>query len=768
MMPYGLSLIHVLERFWTFETIILAFSWTKTTILQEIFIPLWSNCDKKTMTKRLLLYFLCVTCVLAVQAQERWWTVADGLPTGEVHQMVELPNGQMLVNCEGVFCLSNGRGFQTVPCDYGHAYNLPHFSSGYAQQWQGDSLLWLRDFYRVFLFDARSRSFRHDIEKGVTEAMMKNFQPSSLTVSDRQGGRWQGTTQNGILYTPPKRQNAELIEGDNPLIGLARSTTDSRQRVWHCKADGLECVANGAVTRYGTANVAGLPYNRTTFIQELGDGRFLLCDSMCLLGYLHPDRHEFVSLSGRLPALAKYRHFVGACPLDDKWVAVYTQNGALLLDTENDTLATFPCSDVIERYSSKYNCMLKDGGNNLWVGTQNGLFKIERCLEPAADPVCRRIECLANNCIRSLVADGQGNVWAGTSYGVSRITPTVVNYGPEDGIPAVNMMERAAMLTTDGRLVFVFNASGAVAFRPEWFRQEKTAPFAAVITAVSVDGEMLPVEKLTHTLSFDYGTNNLAFQFSALNYATPSHTRYRYRLVNLEDDWQFPAYTDGSLCEVEYRALPPGSYTFEVQTAIDDGKWGEVARQKVVIHPPFWLTWWAKFAYVLVGCFLLAFGIASYLKRKRQKLERENDQRVNQLFELREEARHQFAENTNIDPQKISVNSEEEVLAERMLKAIEAHLSDDNYGVDQLAQDVFMSRSALYSKLRNMLGISPADFIRNVRLKRAAQLLCDTDLPIGEIADRVGYNTHKAFVANFKKMFGILPSEYRNLPKDRR
>ena len=72
-----------------------------------------------------------------------------------------------------------------------------------------------------------------------------------------------------------------------------------------------------------------------------------------------------------------------------------------------------------------------------------------------------------------------------------------------------------------------------------------------------------------------------------------------------------------------------------------------------------------------------------------------------------------------------------------------------------------MSRSALYTKLRNMLGISPADFIRDVRLKRAAQLLSDTNMPIGEIADRVGYNTHKAFAANFKKMFGVLPSEYR-------
>lgn len=88
-------------------------------------------------------------------------------------------------------------------------------------------------------------------------------------------------------------------------------------------------------------------------------------------------------------------------------------------------------------------------------------------------------------------------------------------------------------------------------------------------------------------------------------------------------------------------------------------------------------------------------------------------------------------------------------------------MDDDAYGVDQLAADAGMSRSALYTKLRNMLGITPSDFIRNIRLKHAARLLSDTQLPINDIATRIGYNTHKAFAANFKKLFGCLPSEYR-------
>ena len=147
-------------------------------------------------------------------------------------------------------------------------------------------------------------------------------------------------------------------------------------------------------------------------------------------------------------------------------------------------------------------------------------------------------------------------------------------------------------------------------------------------------------------------------------------------------------------------------------------------------------------------------------------MEHENDQRVNRLFELREEARHQFAESANIAPDKITINAEEEKMVSKMLKAIEAHIDDEQYNADQLARDIAMSRASLYKKMQTILGITPTDFIRNVRLKRAAQLLADTQLSINEIASRVGFVTARNFSSQFKKMFGVTPSEYRDPPKN--
>ncbi|MBQ1796330.1 MAG: hypothetical protein IIZ88_00945, partial [Prevotella sp.] len=68
------------------------------------------------MRKRPLLCILILLLSATALATHRHWMVANGLPTGEVQQIIELPNRQMLVNCEGVFCLSNGAGFDVIAC----------------------------------------------------------------------------------------------------------------------------------------------------------------------------------------------------------------------------------------------------------------------------------------------------------------------------------------------------------------------------------------------------------------------------------------------------------------------------------------------------------------------------------------------------------------------------------------------------------------------------------------------------------------------------
>lgn len=727
------------------------------------------------------MYLAAVLCM----AEVRHFTAADGLPTSEVQQIVELPGGQMLVNCEGVFCISNGHTFDPVPFDRTRAYILKNYVSTYGQMWQGDSLLWLHDMYCLYLFDARTRSFRYDIAPRLRQPRQQCFAEcvtggvrirrwqwrivDSLGINgvdavatDRNGGHWIGTRNEGLYYLPPRRYTAEVVNGALPLIAKARSTVDSRGGTWHCTDHGVAYHSDKGVENYDRSNVDGLPHDKTTFITQLADGRYLLCDSLCYLGYFMPSQRRFQALNSSIPSLRKYRHFVGACPVDGRQVAVYTQNGAFMLDVVEDVIRPFPHAESIERYSNKYNCMLKDGRNRLWVGTQNGLF----CLTPVSDKgggtarySCERIGSLANNCIRSLVLDGHGGLWAGTSCGVSRITPTVVNLGEADGVPEKAMMERATTVMQDGRLVFVFNALSAVVFRPDDIIGG-VHRLNVMLTAMQANGEALTVKSDSMTVTLPYNRNFLTFQFSALYYANPMRVRYRYRLRGLETEWNTVNGTDGNVT-ASYTALPPGDYVLEAQAAMAGGQWGGTMLCEVTITPPLWLSWWAKVLYLLLAVCVTALLLHLYLKMKRKKLEQENEDRVNRLFELRSEARHHFAQSANIAPEKLGADTEEEALVAQMLKAIERNLSVEDYGVDQLAYDVAMSRASLYKKLQAMLGVTPADFIRNVRLKRAAQLLAETQLSINEIASKVGFVTPRNFSANFKKMFGVTPSEYR-------
>jgi len=631
----------------------------------------------------------------------RHWTVADGLPTGEVQQIVELPNGQLLVNCEGVFCLSNGAGFDVIGCDYRRAYQLTDHAKGYGQLWQGDSLLWLHDFYRLFLFDARCRAFRYDIDSLQAASMVRRFTqgellrpvPDStqwrcidslgLTLSystlaqDRQGGLWIGTRNDGIVYLSPRQPRVQEIEAGHPLIGIARS----------------------------------------------------------------------------------YRRFVGTCPIDGQWTVVYTQNGAFMLDTRADTLAAFAPADDISQYATKYNCMLRDREGRLWIGTQNGLFEatgLPQRKEGEPEPTVRKTEGLRNNCIRSLVMDDEGHVWAGTSCGIARITPSVVNLGPEDGVPPVATMERAACLADDGRLVFVLSGGRALAFRPAQLIAT-AQPHPVVITSLRVNGE----ERQGSSLSLSHRENHIALRFSTLDYASPSHNSYRYRLWPIEQQWNMSS--DGSgQATATYTALPPGSYRFEVQaSALAAGAWGDSTVTEIEIRQPLWLTWWAKTAYALTALALGLLLIHLYLKKRRQQIERKNEERVNHLFELRDAARRQFAQSVSVEPEKIAANKEEEELVEKMLKAIGEHMDDTDYTVDLLAGDIGMSRASLYKKTQQMLGITPNDFLRNVRLKHAARLLAETSHPVNQVSLMVGFQTSRYFSQCFRQMFAVTPTEYR-------
>jgi AraC-like DNA-binding protein len=93
-------------------------------------------------------------------------------------------------------------------------------------------------------------------------------------------------------------------------------------------------------------------------------------------------------------------------------------------------------------------------------------------------------------------------------------------------------------------------------------------------------------------------------------------------------------------------------------------------------------------------------------------------------------------------------------------------MANADYSVYQMSLDMNMDRTVLYKKLHSITGLTPSEFIRTLRLKRAAQLVIHGKYPVAEVSEMVGFNTQKYFSKYFKEAFGVLPSQYRNKTLD--
>ena len=786
------------------------------------------------MKRGLLNLALTFSCMmLFAQHTYRLLTVADGLPCNQVRQIVELPNHQMLVVTEGNFCLFNGKNFTTLDCNLDSLYPLPSFG-GHDFMWQGDSLLWLKDYYSLYLFDAHKRHFRYDYKSFLPSSTLTHFlnehtdslaqrkhdflySHASLLDSIRQGtdiqedfimayyrdcrgGHWFGLQNSGVLYQPPATSNLIIIplENDIPrkmvaldsqmmliagLWGIYLFDTETKQvvrklvngnlftsemyadhhgRVWISTNKGLYCYSHGETQLFHKANVPGFVHDFVRFAVPVDEQRMLVCNYMHNLGYLYPRQHQWTLLNSQLPELDNYRTMIVAEPLSNRnHIAVCTQNGFFILDTRADTLMRHPLVQQVAHFCRKYNCILHDRTGRLWVGTQNGLILI-------AEGKLQRItraEGLSNQCIQAIAEDLKGYIWISTSSGVNRIrinepdnTPHIRAITVNDGLPAVEMIERGICMMPDGKL-YLASSEGIVVLSTMDFTDVPSPPTLELV-GLTVAEEQFPMDTLS--LVLNYRQNHIELQVSTLDYAHPKNTRYRYRVLQLEDGWHATTDDgDGRLATIRLSALPPGRYTVEVQASSSDNLWGETFRKTFIIQPPIWLTWWAKVIYLLIGLIGLITLMSEYLRRKRKKLQRENEQRINELFELRENARHQFAQAVEIDPERLTTSSEEQQLIERMLRVIGENMSNTNYSVDLLARDIGMSRANLYKKMQTMLGVTPNDFIRNVRLKHAAELLMKSQVPVNQLSLMVGFQTPRYFSQCFRKMFGVTPTEYR-------
>ena len=134
--------------------------------------------------------------------------------------------------------------------------------------------------------------------------------------------------------------------------------------------------------------------------------------------------------------------------------------------------------------------------------------------------------------------------------------------------------------------------------------------------------------------------------------------------------------------------------------------------------------------------------------------------RIDSLLATRRALRARYSREVVVQPSAVTAPSADEAFLERVQAAVERHMERSGFTVEVLAEEVGMSKSQLARKLRALTGMSPAAFVREFRLQRAAQMLARKVSTVAEVAYAVGFNDVDHFGKLFKKRFGVPPSQY--------
>ncbi|MDR1371103.1 MAG: response regulator [Dysgonamonadaceae bacterium] len=137
-------------------------------------------------------------------------------------------------------------------------------------------------------------------------------------------------------------------------------------------------------------------------------------------------------------------------------------------------------------------------------------------------------------------------------------------------------------------------------------------------------------------------------------------------------------------------------------------------------------------------------------------------QQIKNLIESRENLKKIYSQKYIVEPSQVVVTSVDEIFFKKAVSFVEKNIQNPDYDVENFVSDMATSRTLLYRKINEATGMSIKEFILDMRMKRAAQLLRDSHYNVSEISVMVGFNDSKYFSTSFKKHYGMPPSEFKN------
>jgi ligand-binding sensor domain-containing protein len=294
--------------------------------------------------------------------------------------------------------------------------------------------------------------------------------------------------------------------------------------------------------------------------------------------------------------------------------------------------------------ADKASCIFEDSKKRIWVGTHGGGLSL---FDPKNDEFLYWTEKdgLINNVVYGILEDNSGKLWLSTNNGLSCFDPNsekFINYYENDGLQGSEFNANSFLKTKKGIMLFG-GIHGITRFNPTDIVPDPVVP-AVSITGLQIYNkkvEVIPSGKrsllkdsssrrlildgdhlflpsnisYTNELEIDYSQKIITFEYSALRFDMPERCTFMYKMEGFEKEWNVA----GDRRFATYTNLPPGEYFFKVTAANSDGIWNpEPAKIRIVIKPPFYLTWW----FISFGIASLILASTSYVMKREKNLKR--------------------------------------------------------------------------------------------------------------------------------------------------
>lgn len=442
------------------------------------------------------------------------------------------------------------------------------------------------------------------------------------------------------------------------------------------------------------------------------------------------------------------------------WIGTL-RHGILRHDHATGALRSYPLTDTAGQRPVAIHAIHNDRHNNVWVGTENGLYKynydrdefIRMPIDYADGP----------RTITGLIGCSHGNLWMSTLSGVYKYNVPEGDcrlftlYG---GNFARQGFVSGGDMDGDG-VVYLSGINGLTLFDPGEITADTTRyrvrftdfriRHRGAVTDPGIPGAEI---NYTDRIVLDHRNNRFAFSFAAMTYTRREEIRYSHMLEGFDNDW---IYTGSRERTISYDNLPPGRYALKIRGTDAGGVWHEDGHTlSIRVKSPLSATWY------FISIYILLLGGAAwflgYLRRLRVGL---RSLRANGSREeiIREKVKRELI----LNPKEILEPSADDKFLTRSMEVIEKHIADESLTVELFASKMNLSSSMLYRRVKGLTGLSPNELIRSVRMKRAAQLLGTKAYTVSEVAVKVGFTDIRYFRSCFKKAFGVPPSIYRSV-----